>query len=66
MYFPSFQLAKLTPEDMKAVKNMRMLEGTDSKKAANGSFSLKFDAQKQVIVIVVKTFIEDPYRSLHT
>ncbi|KAK3021183.1 hypothetical protein RJ639_045561 [Escallonia herrerae] len=41
------QLAKLSREDVKAVKNMRMLEGSDSRKTSNGSFSLKFDAQKR-------------------
>ncbi|KAL9670850.1 hypothetical protein QQ045_008409 [Rhodiola kirilowii] len=42
------QLAKLAPEDMKFVKNMRMLEGTpDKKKASSGNFSLKFDGQKR-------------------
>ncbi|KAK2992614.1 hypothetical protein RJ640_015970 [Escallonia rubra] len=41
------QLAKLSREDVKAVKNMRMLEGSDSRKTSNGSFSLKFDTQKR-------------------
>ncbi|XP_018629069.1 protein transport Sec1a isoform X1 [Nicotiana tomentosiformis] len=41
------QLAKLSPEDMKAVKNMRMLEGSEKRKASSGSFSLKFDSQKK-------------------
>ncbi|KAF5946397.1 hypothetical protein HYC85_016625 [Camellia sinensis] len=41
------QLAKLSREDMKTVKNMRMLEGSDARKAATGSFSLKFDAHKR-------------------
>ncbi|XP_049350846.1 protein transport Sec1a-like isoform X2 [Solanum verrucosum] len=40
------QLAKLSPEDMKAVKNMRMLEGSEKRKPS-GSFSLKFDSQKK-------------------
>ncbi|XP_011656699.1 protein transport Sec1a isoform X2 [Cucumis sativus] len=41
------QLAKLSTEDMKVVKNMRLLGGSDSKKASSGhSFSLKFNAQK--------------------
>lgn len=41
------QLAKLSTEDMKVVKNMRLLAGSDSKKAsAAHSFSLKFNAQK--------------------
>ncbi|KAL6965015.1 STXBP unc-18 S1 [Sarracenia purpurea var. burkii] len=38
------QLAKLSQEDMKAVKNMRMLEGSKARKTSTGSFSLKFDA----------------------
>ncbi|GMP61812.1 hypothetical protein CsSME_00024127 [Camellia sinensis var. sinensis] len=41
------QLAKLSREDMKTVKNMRMLEGSDARKATTGSFSLKFDAHKR-------------------
>ncbi|KAK4848659.1 hypothetical protein QYF36_015782 [Acer negundo] len=41
------QLAKLSPEDMKVVNNMRLLGGSsDSKKTSTGSFSLKFDGQK--------------------
>ncbi|XP_010255632.1 PREDICTED: SNARE-interacting protein KEULE-like isoform X2 [Nelumbo nucifera] len=42
------QLAKLSPDDMKAVNNMRLLERqSDAKKASMGGFSLKFDAQKK-------------------
>ncbi|XP_059651549.1 protein transport Sec1a-like [Cornus florida] len=41
------QLAKLSPEDMKAVNNMRLLERSDARKTSTGSFSLKFDAQKR-------------------
>ncbi|KAL3814916.1 hypothetical protein ACJIZ3_016184 [Penstemon smallii] len=41
------QLAKLSPEDMKAVKNMKLLEGSDSRKASSGTFSLKFDSAKR-------------------
>ncbi|PHT59146.1 putative protein transport Sec1a [Capsicum baccatum] len=40
------QLAKLSPEDMKAVKNMRLLEGSEKRKPS-GSFSLKFDSKKK-------------------
>ncbi|KAK3195006.1 hypothetical protein Dsin_026316 [Dipteronia sinensis] len=41
------QLARLSPEDMKVVNNMRLLGGSsDSKKTSTGSFSLKFDGQK--------------------
>lgn len=40
------QLAKLAPEDMKAVKNMRMLAGSEKRKPS-GSFSLKFDSKKK-------------------
>ena len=45
--FNAWQLAKLPPEDMNAVTNMRLL-GTapDSKKSSLGSFSLKFDIHK--------------------
>ncbi|KAA8544825.1 hypothetical protein F0562_019584 [Nyssa sinensis] len=42
------QLAKVSHEDMKAVKNMRMLEGSDTRKTPSGSFSLKFDAHKSL------------------
>ncbi|KAI5647363.1 hypothetical protein M9H77_33368 [Catharanthus roseus] len=41
------QLAKLSPEDMKTVKNMRLLEEPGTKKASHGSFSLKFDAKRK-------------------
>lgn len=40
------QLAKLSRADMKAVKNMKLLEGSDSKKTSHGGFSLKFDSAK--------------------
>lgn len=45
----SLQLAKLSPEDMKAVKNMRLLEEPGTKKASHGSFSLKFDAKVYIV-----------------
>ncbi|KAK4416000.1 protein transport Sec1a [Sesamum alatum] len=38
------QLAKLSDSDMKAVKNMKLIEGSDSRKASKGTFSLKFDS----------------------
>lgn len=42
------QLAKLSPDDMNAVHNMRLLEGSaDSKKSSTGTFSLKFDVNKR-------------------
>ncbi|KAM7275043.1 hypothetical protein ACFE04_016909 [Oxalis oulophora] len=43
------QLAKLSPEDMKVVNNMRILGGSSSsnvKKSSGSVFSLKFDDQK--------------------
>ncbi|KAK6162481.1 hypothetical protein DH2020_002322 [Rehmannia glutinosa] len=43
------QLAKLSRADMKTVKNMKLLEGSDSKKASHGTFSLKFDSAKELI-----------------
>ncbi|GMH00587.1 hypothetical protein Nepgr_002426 [Nepenthes gracilis] len=44
------QLAKLSSKDMKAVQNMRLLAGSrDTQKKSNGSFSLKFDAQKKKV-----------------
>ncbi|XP_057980195.1 SNARE-interacting protein KEULE-like isoform X3 [Malania oleifera] len=42
------QLARLSPDDMKAVKNMSLLAGpSEAKKTSIGSFALKFDAQKR-------------------
>ncbi|XP_023533702.1 SNARE-interacting protein KEULE-like isoform X1 [Cucurbita pepo subsp. pepo] len=43
------KLAKLPPDDMNAVTNMRLLGGAapDSKKSSLGSFSLKFDIHKK-------------------
>ncbi|XP_022897159.1 SNARE-interacting protein KEULE-like [Olea europaea var. sylvestris] len=41
------QLAKLSSEDMKAVKNMKLLEGSNSRKTSHGTFSLKFDSAKR-------------------
>ncbi|KAG5565649.1 hypothetical protein RHGRI_001534 [Rhododendron griersonianum] len=41
------QLAKLSCEDMKAVQNMRTLEGENARKTSTGGFSLKFDAHKR-------------------
>ncbi|KAF5187505.1 Syntaxin-binding protein [Thalictrum thalictroides] len=42
------QLARLSPDDMNAVHNMRLLEGSsDAKKNSAGSFSLKFDVNKR-------------------
>ncbi|KAG9445398.1 hypothetical protein H6P81_016738 [Aristolochia fimbriata] len=41
------QLARLSPEDMNCVNNLRYLSGTDSKKASGSSFSLKFDVNKK-------------------
>ncbi|XP_022145308.1 protein transport Sec1a-like isoform X2 [Momordica charantia] len=41
------QLAKLSADDMKVIKNMRLLGGSESKKASStDGFSLKFNAQK--------------------
>ncbi|KAI3756838.1 hypothetical protein L1987_56661 [Smallanthus sonchifolius] len=41
------QLAKLPPEDMKVIQNMKLLEGLNKKKKHHGAFSLKFDSQKR-------------------
>lgn len=41
------QLAKLSPEDMKAVNNMRFLRESNAKKTSHGSFSLKFDSKRK-------------------
>ena len=47
----SFQLARLPPEDMNAVNNMRLLEGaSDTKKSSLGAFSLKFDVHKVSVI----------------
>ncbi|CAL5437157.1 unnamed protein product [Camellia sinensis] len=41
-------LARLSPEDMNAVNNMRLLEAlSDTKKSSIGAFSLKFDVHKK-------------------
>ncbi|PIN23798.1 Vesicle trafficking protein Sec1 [Handroanthus impetiginosus] len=40
------QLAKLSRADMKTVKNMKLLEGSETRKASHGTFSLKFDSTK--------------------
>lgn len=40
------QLAKLSASDMKAVKNMKLIEGSDTRKTSSGSFSLKFGSEK--------------------
>lgn len=43
------QLAKLPPEDMNAVHNLRLLGGSsDTKKSSTGTFSLKFDMHKVI------------------
>ncbi|KAF3448419.1 hypothetical protein FNV43_RR09132 [Rhamnella rubrinervis] len=42
------KLAKLPPDDMKAVSNLRLLGGSsDTKKGSTGPFSLKFDIHKK-------------------
>lgn len=41
-----FQLARLSQDDMHAVKNMKYLGGSDIKKPSGGVFSLKFDSHK--------------------
>ncbi|KAJ0971818.1 hypothetical protein J5N97_019777 [Dioscorea zingiberensis] len=41
------QLARLSPDDMRAVNNMRHLGGLDIKKTSGGGFSLKFDVHKK-------------------
>ncbi|PIN24669.1 Vesicle trafficking protein Sec1 [Handroanthus impetiginosus] len=41
------QLAKLSQADMKAVTNMKLIEGSESRKASKGTFSLKFDSAKR-------------------
>lgn len=40
------QLARLSHADMKAVKIMKLTDGSDSRKASEGTFSLKFDSEK--------------------
>ncbi|XP_039128794.1 SNARE-interacting protein KEULE-like isoform X1 [Dioscorea cayenensis subsp. rotundata] len=41
------QLARLSQDDMHAVKNMKYLGGSDIKKPSGGVFSLKFDSHKK-------------------
>ncbi|KAM3336659.1 hypothetical protein ACQJBY_030592 [Aegilops geniculata] len=44
------QLAKLPSDDMKAINSLRYLVSSDAKKDARaGGFSLKFDAQKELV-----------------
>ncbi|KAL9234388.1 hypothetical protein vseg_009267 [Gypsophila vaccaria] len=46
------QLAKLSADDMKAVKNMRLLAGSpNAKKKSSGSFSLTFDGRRKKVSI---------------
>ncbi|XP_074321521.1 protein transport Sec1a-like [Silene latifolia] len=46
------QLAKLSTEDMKSVKNMRLLAGSpDAKKKSSGNFSLTFDGKRKKISV---------------
>lgn len=40
------QLARLSDADMKAVKNMKLIEGCDKRSASKGTFSLMFDSKK--------------------
>lgn len=40
------QLARLSDSDMKAVKNMKLIEGSDLRQASEETFSLKFDSDK--------------------
>lgn len=40
------QLAKISAEDMKAVKNMKLIEGSGNRKTSGG-FSLKFDSKRK-------------------
>jgi hypothetical protein len=41
-----YQLARLSPVDMKVISNMQLIAGSPENKAKSGSFSLKFDAGK--------------------
>ncbi|KAM7494137.1 hypothetical protein LguiB_028746 [Lonicera macranthoides] len=41
------ELARLPPEDMNAVYNMRLLEGSSDTKKSSTTFSLKFDVHKK-------------------
>lgn len=42
------QLARLSDTDMKVVKNMKLIEGSDSRSASTGTFSLMFDSEKVI------------------
>lgn len=47
----TFQVARLTDEDMTIVNNLRMLGGQpDTKKRLTGAFGLKFDIQKVKVI----------------
>ncbi|KAH6812581.1 Sec1/munc18-like proteins superfamily [Perilla frutescens var. frutescens] len=41
------QLARLSESDMKAVKNMKLIEECDSRSASKGTFSLMFETEKR-------------------
>ena len=40
------QLARLSNTDMKAVKNMKLISGYDSRNVSKGTFSLMLDSEK--------------------
>lgn len=40
------QLARLSDTDMKAVKNMKLIGGCESRSVSEGTFSLMFDSEK--------------------
>lgn len=54
----TFQLAKLPPDDMTAVNNMRLLGGSSiSKKNSVGAFALKFDIYKVNLCMLVEMML---------
>lgn len=53
--FSKSQLAGLLSDDMNAVNNMRLLEGSsDAKKSTIGAFSLKFEVPKVNVRLILK------------
>jgi len=61
LVFGAPKLAKLPPDDIKAIQNVKLLEGTNNKKKHHGAFSLKFDSQK-----VNRKLYQGPYVYIFT
>ena len=53
------QLAGLSADDMIAVKNMRCLCASDTKKSSTGGFTMKFELRK-VTCCIIKLCLSSP------